>query len=110
MMLSLKKKAYEEKKKMFLFVSLSLTHTFSPSLPLSLFCYQKKKREREKQKLSSPLETNQLDFFSHFFFSFFTIYNQIKKESRLFLPKRISAFDTVHYNLFFFCFEEFNSM
>jgi len=75
------KKAYEakkkkKKKKMFLFVSLSFTHTHA----LSLFDCQKKKREREKQKLSSPLETNQLDFFSHFFFFCFTIYNQIKKK------------------------------
>jgi hypothetical protein len=68
-----KEEAYKEKKKkMFLFISLVF------SLSLSFFNCQKKKtrtigregeREGEKQKLSSPLETNQLDFFSHFFSS-----------------------------------------
>ncbi len=59
----------EKKKKMFLFVSLSLTYIHSLSLLLSEENEKEKEREGEKQKLSSPLEINQLDFFSHFFSS-----------------------------------------
>jgi hypothetical protein len=90
---------------MFLFVSLSL----SLPLLLPLFRCQKKKREREKQKLSSPLETNQLDFFSHFFLSLFTIHTH-KRETQLVVPKGTSAFDAVHYSHYSFYFKEFNCM
>ena len=68
MMLSLKKKESlrrKEEENVSLCSPSSLF--FSLSLSLSFLQCQKKKREREKQKLSSPLETNQLDFFSHFF-------------------------------------------
>ena len=46
---------------------------------------EKRERKREKQKLSSPLETNQLDFFSHFFASSLLhiyIYIHTKKRRR----------------------------
>jgi hypothetical protein len=76
MMLSLKKKAYEErKKKMFLFASLSLTHIHSLSLSFTI----RRKREKEKSK-SYPLHLKQINLISSLIFFFFsTIYNQIKK-------------------------------
>ncbi len=47
----------------------SYLHTHTLSLLLSEENEKEKEREGEKQKLSSPLEINQLDFFSHFFSS-----------------------------------------
>jgi hypothetical protein len=101
-----KKPMKKRRRKCFsLFPFLSLSLSFS----LSFFRCQKKKREREKQKLSSPLETNQLDFFSHFFLSLFTIHTH-KRETQLVVPKGTSAFDAVHYSHYSFYFKEFNCM
>lgn len=88
-------------------VSLRFPFAYSYILFLPLVRCQKKKKKKkkseresegEKQKLSFPLETNQLDFFSHFFCSVFTTYSQIKKKKVDSVRREEFPFlDAVHY-------------